>query len=372
MTPATLAFTHHFADLTDPRIDRTKKHLLGDVLVLALCAVIAGAESWPDIEQFGTSKHDWFRRFLALTNGIPSHDTFRRVFMALDPKQFAACFGRWMAALCTACGLRPVAIDGKSARRSPKATATGCLHLVSAWATENRLILGQEEVAEGSNEIAAIPALLRALDLKGALVTIDAAGCQVEVAAQIREQGGHYLLTVKGNQPHLEQACARVLSEAVAGDFAGVRYDQEAWVEKGHGREEERYVTVIYDPPGLPQEWPDVKALVCVGRERSVKGRNSSQMQLYISSYAGRAKKMGGLVRGHWGIENRLHWVLDVVFREDESRAQGGGANLGLLRRVATSLLKRAPGKGSIHTKRLKAGWDNDFLLEVLGGITDD
>jgi predicted transposase YbfD/YdcC len=374
LTPATLAFTHHFADLPDPRIDRTKKHLLGDILVITLCAVIGGAESWPDIEQFGHSKRDWFGRFLALPNGIPSHDTFRRLFIALDPKQFAACFGRWMAALCTGCGLRPVAIDGKSARRSKKATATGCLHLVSAWAAENRLILGQEEVAEGSNEITAIPQLLRALDLKGALVTIDAAGCQVGIAEQIREQGGHYLLPVKGNQPHLEQACERVLSEAVAGDFAGLRYDQEAWVERGHGREEERYVTVVYDPEGLPAVWPDVKALVCVGRERSIKGKNSSDRQLYISSYAGRAKRMGGLVRGHWGIENSLHWVLDVVFREDDNRTHEGaaGANLGMLRRVATSLLKRARGKGSIHTKRLQAGWDNEFLLHVLGGITEE
>jgi predicted transposase YbfD/YdcC len=372
LKPATLAFTHHFADLPDPRIDRTKKHLLGDILLIALCAVIGGAESWPDIEEFGSSKHDWFKRFLALPNGIPSHDTFRRLFIALDPKEFAARFGRWMAVLCTGCGLRPVAIDGKSARRSPKATATGCLHLVSAWAVENRLILGQQEVAEGSHEIAAIPELLRALELKGALVTTDAAGCQVEIAAQIREQGGHYLLAVKGNQPKLQEACERVLSEAVASDFAGVRYDQAEWREKGHGREEERYVTVIYGPKGLPDVWPDVKALVCVGRERSVKGKNASEMQLYISSRAGRPRQMGGLVRGHWGIENGLHWVLDVVFREDESRARGGGANLGMLRRVATSLLKRAPGKGSIHTKRLKAGWDNQFLLEVLGGITSD
>jgi predicted transposase YbfD/YdcC len=372
LTPATLAFTHHFADLTDPRIDRTKKHLLGDILVIALGAVIGGAESWPDIEEFGTAKHDGLRRFLALPNGIPSHDTFRRLFIALDPKEFAARFGRWMAALCEGCGLRPVAIDGKSARRSPKATATGCLHLVSAWATENRLVLGQQEVAEGSNEIAAIPELLRALDLKGALVTIDAAGCQVEIAKQVREQRGDYLLAVKGNQPKLQEACERVLSEAVEADFAGLRYDQAEWHDKGHGREEERYVTVIYDPPGLPEVWPDVTALVCVGRERSVKGKNSSAMQLYISSRAGRAKEMGGLVRGHGGIENGLHWALDVVFREDESRAQGGGANLGMLRRVATGLLKRASGKGSIHTKRLKAGWDNDFLLEVLGGITDD
>jgi len=199
MTVSQLAFLDHFADLPDPRLDRTKLHSLGDILVLALCAVIGGAESWPDIEAFGHAKRDWFKRFLELPNGIPSHDTFRRVFAALSPAKFAACFGGWMAALCEGCGLRPIAVDGKAARRSPKATASGCLHLVSAWAVANHLILGQQEVAEGSNEITAIPELLRVLDLKGALVSIDAAGCQVEIAQQIRAQGGDYLLAVKGN-----------------------------------------------------------------------------------------------------------------------------------------------------------------------------
>lgn len=373
MTTSKLAFLDHFAELPDPRIDRTKLHSLGDILVLALCAVIGGAESWPDIEAFGHAKHDWFKRFLALPNGIPSHDTFRRVFAALNPVPFAACFGRWMAALCEPCGLVPIAIDGKAARRSPKATASGCLHLVSAWAAANHLILGQQEVEEGSNEITAIPELLRVLDLNGALVTIDAAGCQVEIAKQIREQGGEYLLAVKGNQPALQEACERLLLEAFESDFDGLRHDSFASVEEGHGRYEERYVTVIYDPAGLPQEWVDVKALVAVSRERQVKDKESSELQLYISSHGGRAKRMGGLVRGHWGIENSLHWVLDVVFREDDNRTQGnGGANLGMMRRVAVSLLKRAPGKKSIHTKRLQAGWDNDFLLEVLGGIAED
>jgi len=373
MTASKLALLDHFAELPDPRIDRTKLHPLGDILALALCAVIGGAESWPDIEAFAHAKHDWFKRFLPLPNGIPSHDTFRRLFAALDPTQFAACLGRWMAALCQSCGLVPIAIDGKAARRSPKATASGCLHLVSAWATANHLILGQQEVEEGSNEITAIPQLLRVLDLNGALVSIDAAGCQVGVARHIREQGGDYLLAVKGNQPALQGACERLLLEALERDFAGQRHDLFASEEQGHGRHEERYVTVIYDPVGLPGEWVDVKAVVAVSRERQVKGKESGELQLYISSYGGRARQLGGLVRGHWGIENSLHWVLDVVFREDDNRTQGnGGANLGMLRRVAVSLLKRAPGKGSIHTKRLRAGWDNDFLLEVLGGIAAD
>ena len=374
MAPAKLAFTDHFADLPDPRIDRTKKHLLGDIPVLALCATIGGAESWPAIEAFGRAKHAWFQRFLALPHGIPSHDTFRRVFAALDPRRFTQCFGSWMTALCDACGLRPIALDGKAVRGSPKATASGCLHLVSAWATENRLILGQQEVAEGSNEIAALPELLRVLDLKGALVSIDAAGTQVDLAQQIRAQEGDYLLPVKGNQPTLLAACERLVDEAFDTDFAGLRYDTAESTEEGHGRHEERYVTVIYDPEGLPEEWPDVKAVVCVSRERSLKGKGSSETQLYITSYAGKAKALGQRVRGHWGIENGLHWVLDVVFREDASRTRAGnaGANLGMLRRVAISLLRRAPGKESRVTKRLKAGWDNDFLLQVLGGIAQE
>jgi predicted transposase YbfD/YdcC len=279
-----------------------------------------------------------------------------------------------MTALCAGCGLRPVALDGKAVRGSPKATASGCLHLVSAWATENRLILGQQEVAEGSNEMAALPELVRVLDLHRALVSIDAAGCQVAIAEQIRAQKGHYLLAVKGNQPTLQAACERVVTAAFESDFAGLRYDLAASSEDGHGRHEERYVTVVYDPVGLPEEWPDVKAVVCVSRERGSKGKSSSESQLYISSYAGSARLLGQRVRGHWGIENGLHWVLDMVFREDESRTHAGhaGANLGMLRRVATSLLRRAPGKGSIHTKRLQAGWDNDFLLRILGGIAQE
>jgi predicted transposase YbfD/YdcC len=257
-------------------------------------------------------------------------------------------------------------LRGKAVRRSPKATASGRLHLVSAWATENCLILGQQEVAEGSNEIAALPEVPRVLDLKGALVSIDAACPQVDIAQQVRAQEGDYLLPAKGNQPTLLAACERLVGEAFASDLAGLRYDPAERIEEGHGRHEERYVTVIYDPTGLPAEWPDVKAVVCVSREREAQGRSSSsETQLYISSSAGSAKVLGQWERGHWGIENSLRWVLDTVFREDESRTRLGhaGANLGMLRRVATSLLKRAPGEGSIHTKRLKVGWDNDFLL---------
>jgi predicted transposase YbfD/YdcC len=366
-----LAFTDVFADLPDPRLDRNQLHLLTDILTIALCAVLCGANTWEQIAAFGTAKRDWFGSFLALPNGVPSHDTFYRVLTALDPKAFAERFGRWMAAACEAAGLIPIAIDGKSARRAKRNTATGCLHLVGAWATENRLALGQVAVADGSNEVAAIPELLRTLELTGALVTIDAAGCQTENARLIREGGGHYLLAAKGNQPALEEAVQAVFDRACAAEFEGVRHDSHASVEDGHGRHEERYVTVIYDPAGVPAEWPDVAAVVLVVRERRVGEKTESTARHYLTSYAGTAAEIAGFIRGHWGIENGLHWVLDVAFREDESRTRAGhaGANLGLLRRVAVSLLKRAADKGSIETKRLRAGWDQEFLLRILQGI---
>lgn len=370
MSKPPVAFAHYFADLPDPRIDRTKRHLLGDILVIAVCATVAGADSFPEIETFGKAKESWLRRFLELPNGIPSHDTFNRVFAALDPRQFAACFGRWMAGLAEAAGLRVVAIDGKAVRAAPRDTFSGCLHLVSAWAAENRLVLGQEAVADGSNEAAAIPELLRMLDLKGALVTIDAAGCRAEVAKQIRDQGGDYLLAVKGNQPKLEAAIEAVFERACEADFEGVAYDVHQSAEDGHGRHEERYVTVIYDPEGLPAGWPDVAAVVLVGREREANGKYAATAHYYVTSYAGPAAEIAALIRGHWGIENGLHWVLDVAFREDANRTRAGhaGANLGVVRRVAASLLKQAPGNGSIKAKRLHAALDDGYLTQVLQG----
>jgi predicted transposase YbfD/YdcC len=366
------AFIRFFADLPDPRIDRTKKHRLVDILVIALCAVLGGADTWEEVEQFGRAKAAWLRRFLALPNGIPSHDTFYRVFAALDPHAFGDCFARWMAAACAATGLRHIAVDGKAVRGTPKATASGCLHLVSAWASANHLTLGQESVAEGSNEVAAIPALLRALDLAGALVTIDAAGCQTDIAAQIRRQEGHYLLAVKANQPSLHEAVQGLFARALDQDFAGA--DTHATVEDGHGRQEERYVTVLPDPPGLPAGWPDVAAVVQVTRQRTAGGPTSCETSYYLSSLGGTAAELGRLIRDHWAIENGLHWVLDVAFREDERGTQAGhaGENLARLRRVATSLLKTVTAKGSIKGRRLRAGWDEDFLLTVLQGITAD
>jgi predicted transposase YbfD/YdcC len=359
-----------FADVPDPRIDRTKLHALSDILFITLCAVIVGAESWETVATFGKSKRDWLKRFVPLANGIPSPDTFERVFARLDPKAFPTCVVAWLTAVCEATGLKHVAIDGKAVRGAKQSTFSGCLHLVNAWAVENRLILGQEAVADKSNEITAIPKLLEVLDLKGALVTIDAAGCQKEIAQQIRNQGGDYLLAVKGNQPTLEAAVQQTFEAVLANDFAGVAVDHHATIEDGHGRHEERYVTVISDPQGLPPEWPDVAAVVLVGSEREVKGVNASSARYYITSRRGTAQELGQYIRRHWAVENELHWCLDVSFREDASRVASGhaGTNLGLVRRVALSLVKQAPGKGYGPAKRLKAALDEKFLEQVLQG----
>lgn len=365
-----ISFVRHFAELPDPRVDRTKKHRLDDILVITLCAVICGADSFEEIERFGEAREGWLRRFLALPNGIPSHDTFNRVLAALDRKAFAGCFGRWMAELCAAAGLRPIAIDGKACRSAAADTFSGCLHLVSAWAAENGLVLGQEAVADGSNEIAAIPELLRALDLKGALVTIDAAGCQQDIAEQIRTQGGDYLLAVKGNQPGLQEAVHAASDRACDAELAGCLTAASA--EGGHGRHEERYVTVIRDPQGLPEGWPDVRAVVVVGRERQLKGEASaSSTHYYITSLRCGAEELAGYVRGHWAIENGLHWCLDVSFGEDANRTRdrNAGANLGVIRRAAASLLKQDKRRGSIKAKRLSAALDEKYLEQVLQGF---
>ncbi len=367
-----LPITDVFADLPDPRRETlNKRHLLVDVLTLAVCAVIGGAETWDAIAEYGRSKEAFFRRFLQLPNGVPSADTFARVFARLDPTAFAQRFGCWMVQACRATGLVPVAVAGKSSRAAKKATATGCLHTVSAWATESRLTLGQVAVPEGANEVAVIPDLLGMLDLAGAIVTIDAAGCQKENARLIRDGGGHYLLCVKANQPGLHQAVEAVFAQAEASGYEAVAFDHHAHSDDGHGRSEARSVAVIYDPSGLPEGWPDVEAVVEVVRQREAAGESTTTTHHYISSHAGTAVEMAEWIRGHWGIENNLHWVLDVVFHEDQSRIREGhaGENLGLLRRVAVALLKRAPGKGTTPTKRLKAGWDDEFMLQVLQGI---
>ena len=361
-----------FRDLPDPRSTTpNSRHALIDILAIAACAIISGANGWEQIAEYGRRKEAFFRRFLTLGHGIPSHDTFYRVFTRLDPAALAERFAAWMAAACERTGLTPIAIDGKSVRHAKRANATGCLHLVSAWATTNRLTLGQVVVPDGTNEIGVIPELLRVLDLAGAIVTMDAAGCQTENARLIRDGGGHYLLAVKGNQPTLQAAVEAVFERADAAGFADVRCDHDTTSEAGHGRQEERSVSVTYEPTGLPPEWPDAAAVVSVLRERVVNGVPATPVHYYLTSHAGSAAAIAAILRGHWGIESGLHWVLDIASREDASRTCDltAGANLGLLRRVAVALLKHVKAKGSVETRRLMAAWDDEFLLQVLQGI---
>ena len=369
-TPS-ISVLHHFATLTDPRDHRARKHQLSDVLVIALCATLAGAESWPDIEEFGNAKKSFFTGFLKLPNGIPSHDTFNRVFAALDPVAFQDSFTSWISAVAARLDFKHFAVDGKSSRgTADKAAGLGCLHTVSVWAHEHGLCFAQQAVDEKSNEITAIPPLLRLLALQGALVTIDAIGCQKEIASTVRKQDGDYVLAVKGNQPTLYEDIAACFAQAIEDDFEGLHYAQFAQREKGHGREEERYYTVIYNPKGLStkDEWQDLKAIIAVARERREGDKQSCTTHYYISSSEASIERLAEAIRGHWGIENGQHWVLDVIFGEDRSRTRAGHAseNLAWLRRMALSLIRQDKSKGTIKGKRKRAGWNDDFLRHLL------
>jgi predicted transposase YbfD/YdcC len=367
-----LAIQTHFAALDDPRIDRTRLHDLLDIVVIALCAVICGADGWEDIAKYGRSKQDWLRTFLRLPHGIPSHDTFRRVFCLLDPGAFHECFQRWIDALSAGLGLKRIAIDGKTMRRSfDRASGKAALHLVSAWATEQRLVLGQVAVDTKSNEITAIPKLLELLDVSGALVSIDAMGCQKEIAAKIRAGGGDYVLSVKDNQPHLMEDIRRCFEKGLDTGFAGMDYSYHEESYRGHGREETHLVHTIQNPEGIRDQalWPDLKTITIVFSARQERGKEKTEeLRFYIGSRAAKAKTYTHAIRSHWGIENGLHWVLDVGFDEDQCRMRTDHSpeNMALLRRLALCLLKRHGRKGSIRGKRLQSGWNDEFLLEIL------
>ena len=368
-----LAISTHFADLSDPRIDRTRLHELMDIVVIAICAVIAGAEGWVDIAKYGLAKYDWLKTFLKLPNGIPSHDTFRRVFCLMDPVAFQKCFQHWIDALSEGLGLKRIAIDGKVVRRSfNRATGKAALHLVSAWATEQHLVLGQVAVDAKSNEITAIPKLLEMLDLSGAMVTIDAMGCQKEIAAKIREGKGDYVLSVKENQGRLFEDLQQCFEEGLACDFGDMKPSSYEVVYEGHGRVETQLVHTIQNPEGIRDLdlWKDLRAITMVISLRQEVGKEETvEVRYYIGSKSAKAKSYANYVRGHWGIENGLHWVLDVSFDEDQSRMRTdhSAENMALLRRLALSLLKQHGKKGSVRGKRLQSGWDNHLLEEIVG-----
>jgi predicted transposase YbfD/YdcC len=370
MSRATLAINKHFRKLKDPRINRHKRHLLLDIIVISICGVICGCNDWQQVETFARSRHDWLKRFLKLPNGIPSHDTLERVFDRLAPDAFQACFRDWMQALHEALGLSQIAIDGKTLRSSA-GSGLPALHLVSAWATANSLSLGQVAVAEKSNEIPAIPKLLELLDVHGALVSIDAMGCQKEIAAKIVDRGGDYVLTVKDNQPTLLTEIQACFTQALDRDFAGVRHDSHRTQERGHGRDEIRCYQIIVDPE-LPSraEWSGLRVIGMCYHECQQQGKTSQEMRYFIGSRPAKARVYAKALRDHWRIENNLHWQLDVSFAEDKNRVskRHGAENLALVRRLALGLLKQHPNTRSIACKRLLAALDPAFLEEVLRG----
>lgn len=369
MATANLAIQTHFRNVHDPR--RAPRHLLIDIIVIAICAVICGANDWQQIATFGRQRHAWLQRFLRLPNGIPCHDTFERTFGRLDPRAFAAAFARWMHAVADALGVEHIAIDGKTLRRSGSPVrGLGPLHLVSAWATKNHLALGQVVVDGKSNEITAIPQLLELLDLHGALVTIDAMGCQKAIAEKIVAGGGDYVLTVKENQEHLYDDIQQSFVDAYDKDFAGLKHDTYETRECGHGRQEYRSYTVLHHTEGVrnAEAWSGLTTLGMCYSERTVNDKTSYELRYFIGSRMADARFYGQALRHHWGIENGLHWQLDVTFREDSSRIQtrNGAANFALLRKLALTLLKQHPAKESIACKRLHAALDVDFLHEVV------
>jgi predicted transposase YbfD/YdcC len=369
MSPGALSVQRHFADLPDPRRRHGQLHRSLDILVIALCAVIAGANTWPEVETFARRRRGWLARFLGLPNGVPSHDTFERVFDRLAPLALQRCLPSRLATISDRPRIGPIAIDGKTARRSGSpARGIQALHLVSAWATEHSLTLGQVATREKPNEITAIPELLELLDLEGALVTIDAMGCQKAIAAKIVAGGGDYLLTAKDNQERLCEGVVGCL--CAAADDESVSTDGYEYEDKGHGRTEKRAITVVRDPAGIRDRelWPGLKVVGSYYVGRAVAGKTSEEIRFFIGSRDMTAKQCGEAIRGHWQIENGQHWSPDVSFREDDSRIQkrNGGTNFALLRKIALSLLKRHPSKDSINRKRYAAALDTSFLEEIL------
>lgn len=367
-----------FEGLPDPRMDRTRRHKLVDILVIGLVSVLTGGESFTDMEDFGRVRLDWLKRFLELPSGIPSHDTFNRVFSAIDPHAFLECFAQWVQGICPNMSDEVVAIDGKALRRA-LSDGESISYIVSAWATDNGLVLGQVKVADKSNEITAIPKLLSALTLKGTIVTLDAMGCQKEIAANIIEKRADYVLALKGNHATVHEEVRDFFADAVrpcateCEDSADTnKIDFHQTIDKGHGRIETRRYWQSTDMDWFEDKarWKELKSFGMVESIRTVKGKSTIERRYYLSSLALDAKRFGHAVRAHWGIENSLHWSLDVTFHEDNSRARTRNAaqNLATLRRIALNLIKKDRSKNcSLRSKRYIASIDPEFLMHLIG-----
>jgi predicted transposase YbfD/YdcC len=368
-----MSLVAHFAKLEDPRIERKKLHSLIDIMVLSICAVISGAEGWQGIVEFGHEKQDWLRRFIPLKNGVPSHDCIAYVFARLSPEGFRDCFIAWAEGVREKTEGEVIAIDGKTSRGSrDRKLGKSPLHLVSAWACANRLVLGQEATAEKSNEITAIPKLLERLDLKGCIITIDAMGCQTAIARQIIDQEGQYVLGLKDNQPLLHEAVADYFTLAKNNHFKGIPHDYTEETDQAHGRLEIRRYWICEDLNTLPdpERWAGLRSIGMVERECVGIEKTRIEQRYFINSIAADAKLFAHAVRAHWGIENRLHWRLDVVMREDDCRIRkdNSPAVLAMLRHLSLNLFEKVSSKMSLKQKRFKAALSDDFRENVVFG----
>jgi predicted transposase YbfD/YdcC len=370
----TASIVAHFASVEDPRVERKREHLLMDIFVIAISAVVCGANDWVAVETFGKAKESWLRKFLALPHGIPSHDTFGRVFALLKPEQVQASFVSWIQAVTQVTAGQVVAIDGKTVRHSyDRRSGKAAIHMVSAWATQNHVVLGQLKTEEKSNEITAIPELLRLLDVSGCLVTIDAMGCQRAIAQQIVTQGGDYVLALKRNHEHLYDAVEALFQPAPATPSAGPCLSYYETTDKAHGRVEIRrhWTTDAVAELEQHEAWAKLTCLGKVESERHVNGKVTCEQRYYLASIPNDVQQFAQAVRGHWGIENQVHWVLDVAFREDDCRVRTGHApeNLAVLRHIALNLLRQdSSATIGMQNKRLKAGWDETYLEKLLFG----
>lgn len=368
------SFQDHFASLSDPRSCHAPnlRYELIDILVIAVCAVICGAEGWEDIEEYGNAQAEWFAEVLDLPHGIPGHDTFRRVLSRLDPDELTQCFVSWTTALSDLSGGETVAIDGKTLRHSfDRAASKAAIHMVSAWANRNRLVLGQVKVDDKSNEITAIPKLLQMLDLTGVTVTIDAMGCQKEIAKVITEQEADYVLALKKNHSTLYEDVKLFLDDAQANGFADMDHDYRETVDGDHGRIETRryWITADIDWLGAKASWANLQSLGLVESRREIGEKVEIERRYYLVSLPADGMRFSAAVRQHWGVENGLHWVLDVSFDEDACRIRKdkGAQTFSVLRHIALNLLKReSQHKRGIKARRKRAGWDRDYLLQVL------
>lgn len=368
-----ITITDHFAQMSDPRVDRTKRHKLIDIITIALCAVICGADSWVAIELYGCTKYEWLKTFLELANGIPSHDTFARVFAQLNPQQFQECFLSWMRSIQKITSGEIVAIDGKTLCGSfDKASGQSAIEIVSAWATKNRIVLGQVKVDSQSNEITAIPELLKVLELSGCIVTIDAIGCQKEIVKLISQQDADYVITLKKNQGNLYDEVEKLIAEGIKTGFQGLEHSTYKTEEFGHGRHEIRHYVMLsgirekLDPDSV---WAKLNSVGMVESVRQVDSKTTVETRYFISSLKEDAQKFANGVRNHWGIENSLHWILDVALNEDDCRIRKDNApqNFAVLRHIAVNLLgKEKRVKVGVKNKQFLAAMDNHYLSRLL------